>query len=197
MTQFRILYGAASSAKLGDCKALKEILQQYPEAIHWTISSRQSETLLHLAAENGHPNAVDLLLQHGADPLRQDRRGVIAMAMAIDRGCKKSFELLLPVSITLINDFVAADAAHDTRNCRPLWNAVTGSFIPGITQLIEAGADPHLPLCEGGSSIFAVNMVQPDLPRAKAMLEGICAREAIILSKETPAVERQSRRYTL
>ena len=63
------LFAAATN---GDVAALTALLDEHPGGLH-ARNQPYEWTLLHLAAQNGHPSAVDLLLRRGLDPNSREK----------------------------------------------------------------------------------------------------------------------------
>ncbi|WP_444929407.1 ankyrin repeat domain-containing protein [Microbulbifer sp. SSSA002] len=72
-----------AAARVGDV----EVLREFSEAgFPLNIRNPKGYTALMIATYNGNGQAVDYLLQKGADPCAQDRRGNTALMAAIFRG---------------------------------------------------------------------------------------------------------------
>ena len=72
------------AAAVGRTRALAELLDADRDAPSRTAS--EGETALHLAAAFGRKDAVELLLDHGADPSATDGNGRTPAEVAADRG---------------------------------------------------------------------------------------------------------------
>lgn len=59
------------------------------------LTNDKGDTLLMLAAYQDHPDTVELLLEHGADPARVNDRGQTALAAAVFRRSEASVRTLL------------------------------------------------------------------------------------------------------
>ena len=59
------------------------------------LTNDKGDTLLMLAAYQDHPDTVDLLLDHGADPARVNDRGQTALAAAVFRRSEASVRAML------------------------------------------------------------------------------------------------------
>jgi uncharacterized protein len=61
-------------------------LQRYlGEGLPVNLTNEKGDTLLLLAAYHNHPETVDVLLQHGADPARMNDNGQTALVAAVFR----------------------------------------------------------------------------------------------------------------
>jgi ankyrin repeat protein len=60
------------AVRSGDVLRLAALLDEHPEKLHARTTPHE-QTLLHVAAHNGHLSAVDLLLRRGLDPNSRDR----------------------------------------------------------------------------------------------------------------------------
>jgi uncharacterized protein len=80
------------AAAVGRTRALAELLDADRDAPHRTASD--GETPLHLAAAFGQKDAVELLLDHGADPSAQDGEGRTPAELAAARGHEDVVRLL-------------------------------------------------------------------------------------------------------
>ena len=72
------------AAAVGRTRALAELLDADRDAAHRTAAG--GETALHLAAAFGHKDAVELLLDHGADPAARDAEGRTPADLAAAQG---------------------------------------------------------------------------------------------------------------
>lgn len=198
MTRIKQFAAASTAVNLGIKSTLLEMLNEDPALIYATGRFPENQSsLLHLAAKARQPGIVKLLLSKGAEPLYQNVKDIIPLSYAIEYGCKKSFDLLLQVSLPRINDFVCAESTTPNKKTRALWHAVSGSQIHMIKTLVENGADPFLSAYEGGPSIFDLTMAHPDLPRAHALNEAISIQNSRSLQDATPVIDRASPRRSL
>lgn len=85
---------------------------------------------------NADPDALALLLSHGANPDARDFRQRTALHVAAAHRQLKSLTLLL--------DHGAEVDAQDTSGQTPLYEAVVNNFAEGVKLLLERGADPDL-----------------------------------------------------
>jgi ankyrin repeat protein len=72
------------AAAVGRTRALAELLDADRDAMRRTAAD--GETALHLAAAFGHQDAVELLLDHGADPAARDVEGRTPADLAAAQG---------------------------------------------------------------------------------------------------------------
>jgi ankyrin repeat protein len=72
------------AAAVGRTRALAELLDADRDAARRTAAG--GETALHLAAAFGHKDAVELLLDHGADPAARDAEGRTPADLAAAQG---------------------------------------------------------------------------------------------------------------
>jgi ankyrin repeat protein len=80
------------AAAVGRTRALAELLDADRDAAYRTVSD--GETPLHLAAAFGRKDAVELLLDHGADPSATDGDGRTPAELAAARGHQDVVRLL-------------------------------------------------------------------------------------------------------
>lgn len=100
--------------------------------------SEDNWTPLHCAAMKDHENVVRLLLDHGADPVRQDRFRMTPFDTAVSHGATRVASLLY--DLTLKDD-------PDSRGTI-LHAAVTLGLTDLVSEELRAGADPN----RGGDS---------------------------------------------
>jgi len=80
-----------TAAEKGDVKELKKLLKE----INPNIRNKDGETPLHIVAGRSHPEAVKLLLDHGADPNAQNKEGKTPLHYAAERCDVDVVKLLL------------------------------------------------------------------------------------------------------
>lgn len=93
------------------------------------------------------PDALNLLLSHGADPDARDRRRRTALHLAAVHRQLTSLRFLL--------DHRANVDAQDISGQTPLYEAVVNDFPEGAALLLERGADPDI-VTAGGDTAFSV-----------------------------------------
>jgi ankyrin repeat protein len=81
------------AAKSGDMEKIKALLKGNPELV--SCKGKDDETPLHLAAENGHKDVVELLLANNADVNARSNGDWTPLQNAVVRGNKDVAELLL------------------------------------------------------------------------------------------------------
>lgn len=81
------------AARFGHEKVIAQLLTAQPQLIGEMDNKRR--TPLHIAAENGHENAVTELLSKGANPTRTDFSGYTALHRAVKSGHIKVVAQLL------------------------------------------------------------------------------------------------------
>lgn len=66
----QMIFSAATS---GHVRLIRRILDQFPGAVH--LTDKFGRTPLHLAVQNGHHEAVEVLLNRKSNPAARDKRG--------------------------------------------------------------------------------------------------------------------------
>ena len=124
------------AAAVGDVLRLEDILAADPGAVH--SFSGDGWTPLHLAAAFGTPEAVDVLLQHGAQvdvvSKNPQRNQALHAALALGRN-RESVKLLLAHG--------ADPNATQVGGFTPLFSAATANRRDLVDLLIESGAQAH------------------------------------------------------
>lgn len=111
-----------------------DMLQEFITAGYdLNTSDGKGYTALILAAYNGHPQAVDLLLKAGADACAEDQRGNTALMGAIFKG-------ELSIARTLINTECSANQANGVGQTPAMYAALFGR-VELLDALKAKGAD--------------------------------------------------------
>jgi ankyrin repeat protein len=142
-----------AAAKAGDCARLRRLLDDGVDAnLKHARGEEPEETALKLAAENGHLDAVKLLLAAGARPdekfgSRWDENQQTALMHAAKAGP-------LEVAKALI-DAGAAATAKDRGGMTVLHYAAKGGHAPMIDLLVQEGAKVEVKTKDGFSPLMA------------------------------------------
>ena len=160
------VWDAINAARQGDIPALRQLLERDPKLAHYSEP-------VHFAAREGHLEAVQLLLDSGADPDEGGVSGESLITVARDRGHEMVADLLEGVcgrsartspsaareadhAIHLAADANDAEAVRrmldaepqlvhrgDRKGGTPLHRAVVASALDVTTVLLDRGADVH------------------------------------------------------
>ena len=112
--------------------ALKFLVTEYPEDVN-ARSQDDNSTPLHHASGNGRAEVVRTLLEHGADPIAQNKRGWAPLHRASDRGHVEVVRLLI--------GYGAALSARDEQGWTPLHWAADRGHVEVVCVLLEHGVD--------------------------------------------------------
>lgn len=108
------------------------------------LSARNNEgkTSVHIAAQNGHTQLLELLVQHGGDPLSADRQGRSAVDWA-------SLEHHQP-TVRFLNDLLSTSDDKNT-SCDPKF---TFTFSKSINCIHGITLDIYLPRVMGSGKLW-------------------------------------------
>jgi ankyrin repeat protein len=118
----------------GDFQRSAAILRWHPGFVRDRFGQHRSrETLLHLAAANGHRDIVADLLKRGADANAQTRSQTTPLHEAVNRGYADCAEELLAHGANV--------NAKGNLDCTPIFGGLSQPDL--LLALIKAGADPN------------------------------------------------------
>lgn len=129
-------------ARQGDTEQLQPLLEQGLPA---NLRNSKGDSLLMLAAYNGHRDTAALILQHGGDPELANQRCQTPLAGVIFKGDKAMIELLI-------------EHGADVNGCPeggkpPLMYAAMFDRPDILQRLLEAGANPQASDAEGNTAL--------------------------------------------
>jgi ankyrin repeat protein len=169
------------AAARNDCEQLAELLANGAQV---ELADARGTTALGVAAAHDHADAVSLLLAHGARPDTASPSGLTPLALATLTGAARAEKLLrtagavddvaailatgnqlesigqlisglqLTRLAALLNDGTV-DIDLPLRGGGPLARALLGKKVPAFEMLLDAGADPSIPL-RGGVTCLMV-----------------------------------------
>ena len=141
------------AAKTGNLEQIQEILGGDVSLDLELVRERSGATPLILAAENGHLEAVRLLLDKGADVDSADNSGRTALAHAVQ--CPPKAECNKIEIVHLLLDHHADFTSPDRTGSAPLiWAAGPLGYHDAVVALVEAGANVNV------SSILGTPLMQ-------------------------------------
>ncbi|PYI84372.1 MAG: hypothetical protein DME26_13420 [Verrucomicrobia bacterium] len=114
-------------ARSGNLPGMKKLLDEYPELLNLPVGTAGS-TMLHTAAYNGQPQAVEELLRRGAKVNAQNRDGHTPLYDTALQGTKDTLLLLLQAKADV--------SIPDTKGITPLKVAIDGDR-PEIAELLR------------------------------------------------------------
>ena len=129
----------------GDAEAVKSVIAELRvEGILVNqCVDRTGTGAAHLAAQYGHTECLQLLLDAGADPDKRRNDGFTPLCSACNGGHKECAEVLIRAGASL-------ETAAGT--CAPLVGAARGGHVACVVLLLEAGASDERPY-EGKSAL--------------------------------------------
>lgn len=153
-------FGALSvhkAAERGDIVALRAALQRHPDQLDATASfkvdkRRSMMPPLMWAVRGGNLQAIQLLIERGANVNAKDEFGTTALWLAVDGKSGQIADLLLHAN--------ADPNAVTTFGSSSLVCAVRRGDIPMATKLLDAGANPNAPLLKSTPLFEAVEAGQ-------------------------------------
>ncbi len=130
-----------------------------PAWIAHEFNPKPHRSLVHMAAASGHPEAMKLLLDHGAAIDAEDEYEYTALNWAASRGCTPMLRVLLRYG---------ADINHMPRdNFTPLRDACTEGCADTVRLLLKKGAR----VSEGGSNPLNLATLKGFATTTKVLLE--------------------------
>ena len=125
----------------------KDFLQAIIDyGVEMNETDQQNCTALFIACDKSNTDAINVLLNAGADTnITLDDSGVTCLMRAVDKYCSKE---VLQAIIDHGADVNATDKAHDTA----LWRACDRSNTDAINVLLHAGADTNIALDDNGDT---------------------------------------------
>jgi cytohesin len=135
-----LLLNAAATA--GDLAEVKRLVIDCGIDPNKGVNGR---TPLREAAAWGHPEVVEFLLEHGADPNIQDNNGGTPLHVAAWNGHREVVELLL--------EHGANPNVQDDDGDTPLHLAAKNNYREVVELLLEHGADPNIRNNEGDTPL--------------------------------------------
>lgn len=150
------------AAERGDVVALKAALQRHPDQLDTAASFKLDKRLtmippLMWAVRGGNPEAVELLIAHGANVNATDKFGMTALWLAVDENKPTIVEVLLRAK--------ADPDAPTTFGSSPLICALRRGDVEMAKVLLDAGADPNAPVLKGTPLFRAVDAGQVESVR--------------------------------
>ncbi|XP_013384855.1 ankyrin repeat and protein kinase domain-containing protein 1-like [Lingula anatina] len=124
------------AAKKGDMQRLTNLLRDGTLDVNKIDLLGGACTPLHMAAQHGATQCVQLLLQHGADPNIQDWRGRTPLHWAVELGATQCVQLLLQHG--------ADPNIQDGEGSKPLHMAARQDATQCLQLLLQHGADPNI-----------------------------------------------------
>lgn len=136
MALFRSKKGFFKAVSTGDAERVRAYLADEDKKDYWLNAlDEQRNTCLHVAARNGNPNILSLLIAQGADVNACNMRGEVPLSLGARSSTSEAVTRLLLAA--------GADAnGGDQAKGKPLSAAVYGNNANVVSQLLEAGADP-------------------------------------------------------
>ena len=107
-------------------------------------ANKSNVTSLMIAYDEGNIDAINVLLQTGANPNMKDCEGTTALHCAAQAGCSKD-------TIQAVIDYGADVNAVNKDNVTALMIACEKGNIDVINVLLQTGADPNIKNCEGAA----------------------------------------------
>ncbi len=129
-------------ARQGDLEQLQPLLEQ---GLPSNLRNSNGDSLLMLAAYNGHRDAAALILQHGGDPELANQRCQTPLAGVIFKGDMAMVELLLEQGANANGCPVGGKP--------PLMYAAMFDRTDILQRLLAAGADPQAVDAEGNTAL--------------------------------------------
>ena len=151
------------AAEMGETDALKHLIASGVEvdSRHNPIYSSPVDTPLFMAAWEQHVEAVEILLEHGANPDYQNPVGNSALGRAAGVG-----------NLRMTNALLTAGANVDIKDrngTTPLMMAAAGGHEDVVETLLAAGADVRVRTLSGkGATDYAQSSGHPGLARRLA-----------------------------
>lgn len=150
----------------GDLPKVKKMLSEDGALLH--ARSRDKETAIIKASENGHISVVRFLLKNGANPDDADETsaGQTPMIHAVFNGHTKIIKLLLDAGANI-------EKKNNIPGEGPLITAAQEGQIKVVKLLLELGADKNVENTEGETALTLANNLLRGDTRAKmcALLE--------------------------
>ena len=171
------------AAKEGDEDMVKKPLSTGMIDVNIAVT-QESLGALFGAAYNGHRDAVQLLLQHGAKPKMRDQHGATPLHWAAYLGHK-----------AVVKQLIDGGADHNRTNIwgkTPLHQAVEGGKKDVVKLLVDAGADQNIADEEGKTPLMLA------LERDELNIVKVLTGEDILtlLKRDSMTAWRQKRRMT-
>ncbi|GHT90711.1 hypothetical protein FACS1894122_01690 [Alphaproteobacteria bacterium] len=159
------------AVKLRDDKAIKALRECCQTNLNAT--NNEGRTPLHLAARSANVNtvnAIDILLDAGADPnIKDSKEGFAPLHLAAEHEIVEAIKRLCKCKRTNINEY-------DKVNFTPLHLATYHGKTEAIKALIEGGADPDFKGCEangkGTTPLYLAILKNKDIEVIRTLLDG-------------------------
>ncbi|XP_067928929.1 serine/threonine-protein phosphatase 6 regulatory ankyrin repeat subunit B-like [Watersipora subatra] len=203
------------AASKGSVGVIRELMRFNRTVICTAKNSTNASTSLHLAAEGGHDDVVQVLLSAGADPLQENLDGMTPLHLAAKHGHVEVVETLKNhLSLTTSsskNGFTALHvAAHfgQTNTVRELLTSLSAAVESvmvkegtehGLTPLHLAAQSGHeglvrVLLNSPGVKVDAATSIHGSIPLHLAAQNGHTSVASLLLSKSTLLIHIQDKR---
>lgn len=143
-------------ARSGNISGLKALLLSAQGHVEMDPEDSDGCTPAKLALLRDHTDCFELLLQHGADPMKTDDTGAALLHFAAAVDCWKGVQLLCERERTIDLDF------QDAGGSTALHAAARSGSIASVASLLGVGADWKVKDHEGHTAEFVANLNNQD-----------------------------------
>ncbi|EDS40237.1 ion channel nompc [Culex quinquefasciatus] len=168
----------------GHLEIVRTLLRQ---SANVNVESKDDETPLHIATQNGRLNVVQTLLENGADPNAETVGGFTPLHLAANKN-------LVEIAFALLYQgaFIDTASAHlhmKYSNCTPLQCAVLEGNLKMVNMLIEYGANVHFATENEGLTLLHFAAMANSKEIVTILLEHGCNVDSLCHDDKTPLHE--------